>query len=316
MIVRQLCDRPSPELSRALAEFESSFRYPLGPGRFFRISHGDDYPRFFRAMGEAACFIAEHQGRVVGAVGTAVRSLLLPDGTERSVGYVGDLKVAPEARISLAFLQLVWAAQKWLLSRVDGGFGVVMDGTAVLPTAYMGRAGLPGVRELAKVIVLRIPCPEAFVGPDDDRYRTEEEPAARCYRTLSRGRYASPGGTPAERSLTPPVWLMRPDGLACGRLEDTRRAKRLTDDAGAEMVSGHLAAFAFRSVEAGVDLIRAALRRARAAGLPALFVAVAPADAAALGDALRPLAPVVAPATVFGVGLDIGFPWNVNSSEI
>jgi hypothetical protein len=133
---------------------------------------------------------------------------------------------------------------------------------------------------------------------------------------LSRGRYASPGGTPSERSLTPTIWLMHPDGHACGRLEDTRRAKRLTDDAGAEMVSGHLAAFAFRTAEAGADLIRAALPRARAAGLPALFVAVAEADAAALGDALQPLAPVVAPATVFGVGLDIGFPWNINSSEI
>jgi hypothetical protein len=146
MIVRQLCDQPSPELIHGLADFEAAFRYPLGPGRFFRISHGDDYPRFFRAMGEAACFLAEHQGRVVDTVGMAVRRLLLPDGMERP--------------------------------------------------------------------------------------------------------------------------------------------------------------------------IRAALCLARAAGLPALFVSIAEVDAAALGAALEPLDRVVAPATVFGVGLEPGFAWNVNSSEI
>jgi hypothetical protein len=113
-----------------------------------------------------------------------------------------------------------------------------------------------------------------------------------------------------------PLWLMHPEGLACGRLEDTRRAKRFLDGAGAEMVSSHLAAFAFRTPEAGADLIRAALRLGRAAGLPALFAAVAEADTAALVRALGPLEVVLGPATVFGVGLSPGFAWNVNSSEL
>ena len=64
MIVHELHGPPAPELARALAEFEAGFTYPLGPGRTFHICHGDDYPCFFRAMGEAACFVAEQKGRV------------------------------------------------------------------------------------------------------------------------------------------------------------------------------------------------------------------------------------------------------------
>src|SRR4029077_10210784 len=98
MTLHALRDRPSSELARALAEFDSRFSYPLGPGRSFRISHGEDYPRFFRAMGEAACFVAERQGEVLGTIGCALRRVLSPDGRERDAVYVGDLKVAPPAR--------------------------------------------------------------------------------------------------------------------------------------------------------------------------------------------------------------------------
>jgi hypothetical protein len=54
MIVHQLCSAPSPSQAKALAEFEGQFNYPLGAGRSFRISHGEDYPRFFRAIGKAS----------------------------------------------------------------------------------------------------------------------------------------------------------------------------------------------------------------------------------------------------------------------
>src|SRR5688500_3897167 len=73
MIVHQLHGPPPPELARALAGFESEFTYPLGPDSFFHISHGDDYPRFFRAMGEAACFVAQRRGdgTITGTLGAA-----------------------------------------------------------------------------------------------------------------------------------------------------------------------------------------------------------------------------------------------------
>jgi hypothetical protein len=316
MTVHRLSGPPGPALARALAEFEAAFRYPLGPGRSFGIRHGDDYPRFFRAMGEAACFVAEEEGRVVGAVGVAVRRLLLPDGTERPAAYVGDLKVSPNARNGFTFLRLAWEAQSWVRGRAEVGFGVVMDGTPVTPDAYMGRAGLPDAAVLGKVMVFRLACPKGPLDPGDADHDADEARGAACYRALSRGRYASPGGDPAERSEARPAWLVHPGGLACGRLEDTRRAKRLFDDAGEEMVSGHLAAFACRTPAAGAGLVRVALRRARAAGLPALFVAVAAADAAGLREALGTADVVEAPATVYGVGLGACPDWNVNSSEI
>src|SRR5258707_1169046 len=110
MNIHALRDAPPPRLATALAEFEARFAYPLGPGRSFTISHGDDYPRFFRAMGPATCLIAEKEGRVLGAIGVAIRPLLMADGSERQVAYIGDLKVDPGVRGTLVFLRLAQAA--------------------------------------------------------------------------------------------------------------------------------------------------------------------------------------------------------------
>src|SRR5438132_13262849 len=140
MKIQQLSAPPSPALARALAQFEEPFTYPLGPERFFRISHGEDYTLFFRAQGNGSCFIAENEGRVVGALGAATRKLWLPDGIERSVAYFGDLKIAPDARGGAVLLRLARAAETWLRPHVEAGFGVVMGGTSRLPDLYTGRA--------------------------------------------------------------------------------------------------------------------------------------------------------------------------------
>jgi hypothetical protein len=207
------------------------------------------------------------------------------------------------------------AALESLRPRVDAGFGVVMGGTRATPDAYTGRAGLPQFQAVGEIVAFRVPCENSPSESEDFRPVTPEEGEA-CYRELSRGRFACPGGTPAERSQAEPVWLMLPDGSECGRLEDTRRAKRLFDDRGDEMVSAHLASFACRNGRDGAELIRAALRWASAAGFPALFVAVAGPDADGVGRALAPLAPVAAPATVFASGFPAGPAWHINSSEI
>src|SRR5882724_4578734 len=114
MKIHRVSGPPAPALARALTEFETPFTYPLGPGKFFRISHGEDYTLFFRAQGEEACFIAENQGRVVGALGTAIRRLWMPDGTERVAAYFGDLKIASAARGGIVLLRLARAAEVWL----------------------------------------------------------------------------------------------------------------------------------------------------------------------------------------------------------
>ena len=45
MKIHQVSGPPSAPLARALAEFEEPFTYPLGPGKSFHITHGEDYTR-------------------------------------------------------------------------------------------------------------------------------------------------------------------------------------------------------------------------------------------------------------------------------
>src|SRR5262245_34612162 len=111
MTVHQLSSPPSPSLARALAEFEAPFTYPLGSEKSFRITHGEDYTLFFRAQGNGACFIAEHHGHVAGVMGTAIRRCWMPDGAERAVAYIGDLKVAANARGGRVLVRLAQAAE-------------------------------------------------------------------------------------------------------------------------------------------------------------------------------------------------------------
>ena len=114
MTVHVLRTAPPPELAQALERFEEQFRYPLGPGRFFRISHGEDYPRFFRAMGEGACFVAERDGRVLGVMGAALRR----PRTARGRGTPGALsrrrENRPGGRGGRTLPRLAEAVRQWV----------------------------------------------------------------------------------------------------------------------------------------------------------------------------------------------------------
>jgi hypothetical protein len=314
MKVHQLSSTPSPTLARALAEFEAPFTYPLGPGKFFRISHGDDYTLFFRAQGKGCCFIAEHQSRVAGTLGTAVRRLWMPNGTERSAAYVGDLKIAKCARGGTVLVRMARAAEAWLRPQVEMGFGVVMSGTTLTPEAYTGRVGIPGFQDLGRLVILRISGSDGMEA-DSRHFLTNREAGLDCYRRLSLGRYACPSGEAQGRSQITPVWLMNADGSACGMLEDTRKAKRLITGDGSELLSAHLTCFAYSAVSAGAELIGVALRQAVRLGLPALFVSMAEPDAHELRVSLHRFEVLAAPAIVYGTGLMPGA-WNINSSEI
>lgn len=315
MTVHVLRTAPPPELAQALERFEEQFRYPLGPGRFFRISHGEDYPRFFRAMGEGACFVAERDGRVLGVLGAALRRLALPGGGERPVLYLGDAKIDPGARGGRTLPRLAEAVRQWVGSRTEAAFAVVMDGTPALPTRYTGRLGIPPFAELGKIMVLRLPASGIPVEPADGWSATAERGSA-CYLHLSAGNYACFGGDAAARSETEPLWLVEPGGRACGRLEDTRRAKRLIADDGVEMRSAHLSCFAYLDRAAGVRLLQVALRRAAGRSFPALFVAIAASEAEAFCQALGEMNVVAAPATVFGTGIEPVPLWKINTAEI
>jgi len=315
MKVRQISGPPVPVLACALAEFEAPFTYPLGPGKFFRISHGEDFTLFFRAQGTAACFIAENKGRIVGALGTAIRRLWLPDGTDLMAAYIGDLKIAAEARGGTVLVRLARAAEGWLRPKVQAAIGVVMEGTALTPERYTGRAGIPDFQDLGRLIILRISGSDESVERESERFVATSEAGLACFRRLTLGHYACPASDALKRSHISPVWLMDPDGSACAMLEDTRRAKRLISGDGSELLSAHLSCFAYSTAAAWAKLVGIALRRAIVLGLPALFVAVAEPDACELRAKLRNFEVLTAPATVYGAGLMPGL-WNINSSEI
>jgi hypothetical protein len=315
MIVHQMRDAPPADLARRLAEFEAAFTYPLGPGRSFRIDHGEDYPRFYRAIGEATCFVAVHADRVLATLCVAVRRLALPDGTELAAAYIGDLKLASEARGGLTLLRLAKMGEAWVRPKVQAAYCVVMDGTPVTPLGYTGRAGIREFKVVGHVVVLRLPA-QSGLQPADQHFSSDSGPVLKCYRNLSRGRFAGLGGTPTERSEHAPEWLLHPERMACGLLEDTRRAKRLIADDGSEMCSMHLSHFAYRTVEAGAELLEVALSRTARLDVPALFVSVAVRDVDDLCWALGGIEAVAAPATVYGAGLSMEPEWNINTSEI
>jgi len=313
--VRAFQAAPPPELARALERFEKQFTYPLGPGRSFRISHGADYPRFFRSIGTGVCFVEEEGGAVQGVIGVALRQLLAPTGERREVVYVGDLKIDPTARNGRTLLRLAHAVDGWVAGRTRAAFSVVMDGTRATPAHYTGRMGIPAFTELGRIVVLRIPTSghRATAGGE---WRTSADRVDLAQRILSSGRFASAGGTPGERSANEPLWLVAPDGKACGRLEDTSRAKRLVADDGTELMSAHLSSFAYADADSGASLIRTALAHAGERGFPALFVAVAAIDSEKFCRLLAKHDPVRAPATIYGTGLEAGLAWNVNTAEI
>lgn len=319
MTIRQLVDTPTSEVAAALATFEEQFHYPLGSGRTFTIRHGDDYPRFFRAMGEACCLVAEQDDRVVGVLSVAVRPIQHPDRSVTNTAYFADLKIAPSAARGQVLLRLFAAAQHWAAARATSAYGVVMDGTASTPSAYTGRCGFPEFAPLAQIAVLRLSDPAQSAANDGDDIAGDlatPDMAQGHYRELIQGKIVPMGGDVAIRSESKAEWLSLADGSACGRLEDTRRAKRLFDSSGQEMASAHLACFACKNVEAGVKLLKIALARANDLGFPAMFVSVGRGDADKFVDRLRGIDVVVAPATIFGIGLPSRAEWNINTSEI
>lgn len=99
----------SGRLAAALARFETQFTYPLGPGRSFRVSHGDDNVRFFRALGEARCFVAEREQRVLGVLGAALRPLMFPGGVRRCTSAISrSTRPSKEGGWSCGWLRLYW----------------------------------------------------------------------------------------------------------------------------------------------------------------------------------------------------------------
>lgn len=310
----QITDKPNIHLANALAQFETQFTYPLGVEGRFRISHGEDYMRFYRSLGDAACFVVEQAGEVRGVLAIALRQLFSPGGISFPVAYIGDLKASPVGPRGQTLLELAGAARKWVGGRAKAAFGVVMGGSDKTPESYTGRSGIPAFGRAGEIAILRIPCQVAGERDNFQVSISEAEGIAR-FADLSHGRYACVDGFPLERSLMRPLWFSDRSGQACGRLEDTRQAKRLFDMQGCELMSAHLSCFAFATINAGCRLIHSALGVAAKRGFSHLFVAVPQPVASSLVSILEVVDIQNAPATVYGAYISTGL-WNFNTAEI
>ncbi|MDE0488693.1 MAG: N-acetyltransferase [Gammaproteobacteria bacterium] len=315
MNLHTINSNPAPRLAAALAEFETQFTYPLGPGKSFRIDHGQDYPRFYRAMGDNACFVAERNGKVLGVLSAALRTLNLPFGDQRTVVYVGDLKVAPGKPGGRTVLRLILRLRRWARQRAVAAYSIVMDGTQVTPVRYTGRLGIEPFVELGKLVILSIPT---HIGgkPKSNSWRNDELPARKCYQNLSQHSARCLESNPGIRSFMKPYWLVHPESHAAGLLEDTRQAKRLIGMNGKEMIRSHLSFCAWSNHASALALLREALRSSADRGFDEMFVAVSPQEANSLVADLGVAGVTLAPATIYGYGLDAGMDWSVNTSEI
>ncbi len=316
MNVRELMEPPAEWLGEALARFELQFRYPLGPARSFRISHGRDYVTFFQAIGEARLFVGERRGTVLGTLAAVTREVRFPSGETRRAAYLCDLKVAPHARGGRTLLHLMNAVRARLEVPCSGlAYAVVMDGTAQTPVAYTGQLNLPAFENLDQLMVLRIPTQRAETF--DDRVQTTNARSLQSiHDRLTRVQFVPLGGVPATRSQVEPAYLELIDGCACGVLEDTRRGKRLFDDAGDEMLSAHLSRFAYANTSDAAGFLGRVLGLAKEAGFPALFTAIPRHDAAKIVDSLAVADTVLAPATVYGCSFREKAAWRIDTSEI
>jgi hypothetical protein len=314
MKLRELTDPPDAALAAALQAFEQQFRYPLDRG-WFRIAHGEDYIRFYRSMGRASYVVAEDENGIVGVCCAAQRELCQPRRPAQGALYLGDLKLAPRARGG----RVLWRLAQVLRAchpEIEGAYSVVMDGTSQNPASYTGRAGLPAFHAVGAVKIWRLPT-----APHDEQ--TGDVVAAATpegesmFRALASEQCFSLSGDPEQRSLLPVQWWLTSDRQACGRLEDTRLAKRLFRDDGEEIVSAHLSAFAYATPQSGDRLLRAMCHRVAQAGVPALFVAQ-PDSAAPLPAMLEqpPEGTIVSRATIYAAMLAGDSPWNVFTAEI
>ncbi|MGB0579133.1 MAG: N-acetyltransferase [Limisphaerales bacterium] len=310
----QLDERTEVEWADRLEEFEASFSYPLGEGRTFRISHGKEYGRFYRAMGVVRTIVASMSDRVVGAVSGVSREILLPKAINTRSVYLGDLKIRNDAPAGRVLLKLLESLRTQFAEDHQSGFGIVMRGTNVVPSDYTGRLGIPQFEHVGEVSILRIPTDA--ISDEGDNLADERGELDDVFVNLTHGSIAAPPGDASLRSRFEPISLCTATGDACGLLEDTLIAKQLFDSDGAEMLSAHLSSFAFSTAAAGARVLKSAICHARQRGLPALFVAVPGQRTDELLNSLAVPATTRTSADIYAHRLPTNHDWYVNTSEI
>lgn len=319
MKILHLSSPPSSELGVALAEFEQSFLYPLGSNQKFRISHGQEYLPFFRAMGEVALLVAEHEGWVLGTVVLVRRIVRIRSESvtrEEPAYYLCDLKLRPEWRRTPLLSRLISAAMRHIVS--NGGqrcYGIVMDGTARMPTDYTGRMGVPLLAPLGEIMIMRL-SPRGALPFEDTVQVAPVAQVEDLHRVLHGDGVSASSGLSVERALMTPVGLIDSTGEACGKLEDTRRGKRLYLETGEELMSAHLSNWAWTDARLGAKVLLQALSISIQSGFEALFVALPRKSYPQVLPYLQQAQIQEAPATIFGAGFDPCQNWWIDTAEI
>ena len=313
--------KPPHEICLDLQEFERQFDYPLNAQNRFRIEHSLDYGRFFAAMGDSATIVVARDRDILGVLSATIRSLETEAGSSERWLYVGDVKIDKNSRGRRVLHLLFGATRSWVNERCERGYAVVMDGTSVTPTTYTGRVDIPSFEQVTKVSLLcfplsAVPFPatststiEAF--SHDPSYDLTHQPLP--------GPSLFPrwtGTDPAIRSEMQPTWLFN---KACGGLallEDTRRAKRLYDDHGNEIMFAHLTHLTRGNMLGIIPIINEACNRARVEGSTDLLVAIPSTQHRELLPHLREVDHQVLASTVYATDAANGSILPIASSEI
>jgi len=303
-------DSVPSDLNEKMSEFEQSFRYPLGDSGTFSISHGDDYSRFFRAMGKSRIYLACYQGEIVGSLAMVQRPLCQNGKTVNSL-YIGDLKIKRKnGRILYCLIKE--AHDDNIELRDIPQYGVMMKGTEKRPSDYTGRMGLPKFKNMGEVAIIRIPV---INEAGQKKYDQIGLPGAIALaEELRQTKYSFPMGRPKIRSLNVPQGFCLSDKTAVCILEDTLTAKRLFNDKGNEIVSGHLSSFQYGSAREGLELIKAIMPEAAENSYPALFFSVPLEDKEIFLNGIE--GAHCAPAFVYGRNMEKAKRWQLNTSEI
>lgn len=315
MKILQLAGNLPAELAPGYRRFEEESVYPLGGGRSFRVQHPAGSHAFFAAMGPALHVLGIDDQGIFASGAVALRTLHLPCGTTSRCAYFGDLRVSLRARGSLALHRALRALETWVGERADLGVGIVMEGTALTPSDYTGRVGLPAfypVRHLDLWLLSGDPPTPPTLGVRQTTWLALESELLRLAPGVVRPEVLLGQGR-SEMAQQPLV--TDPPG-SCGILEDTRTVKRLILDDGKELRAGHLSCFAFNEPEAGASLLAHATRRARTAGLDSVFVSLTPEQAAQLQAQPVPGKILTTRAIVYSTSNVASCPWQWSSAEI
>jgi hypothetical protein len=310
MITLQLTDASLP--SKQLATFEQHFKYPLTSELSFQISHGEDYTRFFRAMGSNTSLITQDQNGVITASISVIKRQIVLANQSIPGFYLADLKILPQSSHQTLY-HLFKKGLKILPELPNSSlYSCVMHGSSRTPDQYSGRLGIPKIIKLGDISIFRIESMPYQQSDSNELISLNPKQLSRLktFSTQKDCRLDSQGSI-LRSEHAPRTFALNNYSASC-LLEDTRKAKRLIDQNQQEIISGHISSLSYQSPAQAVKLIRATLNQTQS--YPALFFAVPSQDTTAFQKLLP--AHSLSGASIYGCHLPKDLRWFINTSEI